>query len=95
VSNFNVSSVALNVRGREDKFAMLTNSLSLVLWLIEQSSDAKAGSFDDLGKLLFGGLLSAIVVAVVVAVLKLKNQNSKSAANDFVSINPSRHEDRS
>jgi hypothetical protein len=95
VSNFNVSSVALNVRRREDIFGMLTTGLSLVLWSIAQSADAKDGSFDDLGKLLFGGLLSAIVVAVVVAVLKVKNQNRSSTSTDFVSINPSRHEDRS
>ena len=74
---------------------MFTTSLAVVLWLIAHVSDARTSSFDDLGRLLFGGLLSAIVVAVVVAFLKLKNQDKKSASNDFISINPGRHEDRS
>lgn len=72
---------------------MLTNSLTLALLLIAQESDA-GSSFDDLGYLLFGGLLAAIGVAAVVAFLKLKNQDRKSASNDFVSINPSKHEEQ-
>lgn len=73
---------------------MFTHSLTLALCLIAQGSDAES-SFDDLGYLLFGGLLAAIGAAVVVAFLKLKSQERKSDATDFVSINPSRHEDRS
>jgi DNA-binding transcriptional regulator of glucitol operon len=73
---------------------MFTNSLTLALWLIAQGSDAES-SFDDLGYLLFGGLAAAIGVAAVVAFLKLKSQDRKSDSTDFVSINPSRHEDRS
>jgi uncharacterized protein involved in exopolysaccharide biosynthesis len=57
-----------------------------------QESDAQS-SFEDLGYLLFGGLLAAILAAVAVAFLKLKNQDKKSATTDFISINPSRHED--
>lgn len=73
---------------------MFTSGLTLALLSIAQGTDVQS-SFDDMGYILFGGLLAAIVLAVVVAFLKLKNQDKKSASNDFVSINPSRHEDRS
>ena len=73
---------------------MFTISPMLILLSIAQESDAQS-SFDDLGYLLFGGLLAAILAAIAVAFLKLKNQDKKSASTDFISINPSRHEDRS
>ena len=74
---------------------MFTTSLAVALWLIAHVSDAQTSGFDDLGNLLFGGLLSAILVAIVVAFLKLKAQDKKSASTDFISINPGRHEDQS
>ena len=73
---------------------MFTISPMLILLSIAQESDARS-SFDDLGYLLFGGLLAAILAAIAVAYLKLKHQDKKSASTDFISINPSRHEDRS
>ena len=73
---------------------MLTISPMFVLLSIAQESTAQS-SFDDLGNLLLGGLLAAIVLAIAVAFLKLKNQDKKSASTDFISINPSSHEDRS
>ena len=68
-------------------------SLFIALAFIAQASDAQAGSFDDLGKLLLGGLLSAIGVAIVIVLLKLKTQDKGGASNDFISISPTRDKD--
>jgi hypothetical protein len=73
---------------------MFTTSLPVALLLIAEVSDTQGSGFDDLGYLLFGGLMAAIVVAIVVAFLKLKSQDKQSAATDSVSINPSRHDGR-
>jgi hypothetical protein len=73
---------------------MLTISLSSALLFIAQGADTEAHSFDDLGNLLLGGILLAILLAIAVAFLKLRSQNKRGAATDFVSINPARREDR-
>ena len=70
-------------------------SLLIAFSFIAQATDAQTNSFDDLGKLLLGGLLSAIGVAIVVVLLKLKTQDKGGAANDFISINPTRDKDQS
>lgn len=74
---------------------MSTISLLLAFSFMAQASDAQINSFDDLGKLLIGGLLSAIGVAIVIVLLKLKSQNKGDTTNDFISISPTRHKDRS
>jgi hypothetical protein len=68
--------------------------VSTVLF-IAQAAETEAGNFDDLGKLLLGGLLSAIGVAIVVVFFKMKTQDKEGASNDFISINPSRRKDQS
>ncbi|HVG35112.1 MAG TPA: hypothetical protein VM911_18740 [Pyrinomonadaceae bacterium] len=71
----------------------ITSLVSTVLFMA-QAADT-AGSFDDLGKLLLGGLLSAIGVAIVVVFFKMKTQDKEGASNDFISISPSREKDQS
>ncbi|MBA3768186.1 MAG: hypothetical protein H0W99_14650 [Acidobacteria bacterium] len=74
---------------------MFTISLLLAFSFIGQASDAQTTGFDDLGMLLIGGLLSAIGVAIVIVLLRLKSQNKGDTTNDFISISPARHKDRS
>lgn len=74
---------------------MFTVNLLLAFSFIVQATDAQTSSFDDLGKLLIGGLLSAIGVAIVIVLLRLKSQNKGDTTNDFISISPARHKDRS
>lgn len=74
---------------------MFTISLSSAFSFIAQASDAQPGNFDDLGKLLLGGLVSAIGVAIVIVLLKVKTQNKGDTSNDFISISPHRHKDQS
>lgn len=45
-----------------------------------------ANSFDDLGKLLLGGMASAIVVAVAFIVVRFKLQDKKPPTSNFISI---------
>ena len=45
-----------------------------------------ANSFDDLGKLLLGGMAAAIVVAVAFVVVRFKLQDRKPPSSNFTSI---------
>jgi hypothetical protein len=72
----------------------ITSLVSIVLFMA-QAAETAAGSFDDLGKLLVGGLLSAVGVAIVVVFFKMKTQDKEGASNDFISISPSREKDQS
>ncbi len=74
---------------------MFTINLLLAFSFIAQASDAQPGNFDDLGKLLIGGLLSAVGVAIVIVLLRLKSQSKGDTTNDFISISPAKHKDRS
>lgn len=74
---------------------MFNLSLISIVLFVAQSAEAEAGNFDDLGKLLLGGLLSAIGLAIVVVFIKLKTQDKEGATNDFVSISPHKQKDKS
>ena len=67
--------------------------LSTVLFMA-QAVETEGGNFDDLGKLLLGWLLSAIGLAVVIVFFRM-NRGKEGAANDFISINPTKQKDRS
>jgi uncharacterized membrane protein len=73
---------------------MLIISLISIFSLMAQAPQTEAGSFDDLGKLLFGGLLSAVCVAIVIVFLKLKSQGKEGATTDFLSITQTKHKDQ-
>jgi hypothetical protein len=74
---------------------MFSISLISIVLLMAQAAEAEAGNFDDLGKLLLGGLLSAIGLAIVVVFLKMKTQDKEGASNDFISISPHKQKDQS
>lgn len=45
-----------------------------------------AGNFDDLGKLLLGGVVAAIVVAVGFTLVRFRLRDKKPPASSFISI---------
>ena len=49
-------------------------------------SDCDECGFNDLGKLLFGGLAAAILVGIAVSVIVRKRKESHTQTSDFVSI---------
>ena len=50
------------------------------------ATDCDDCGFDDLGKLLFGGLILAILVGVVMSLLLRRLKDKTSASTEFVSI---------
>jgi hypothetical protein len=56
--------------------------LCLLLLLQETST----GAFDDLGKLLLGGTVSAILLAVGFTVVRLRMRDKRPPTSDFLSI---------
>jgi hypothetical protein len=49
-------------------------------------SDCDECGFNDLGKLLFGGLAAAILLGIAVSVIVRRRKDSHSHTSDFVSI---------
>ena len=49
-------------------------------------SDCDECGFNDLGKLLFGGLAAAMLVGIAVSVVVHKRKESHTQTSDFVSI---------
>ena len=49
-------------------------------------ADCDECGFNDLGKLLFGGLAAAILVGIAVSVIVRKRKDSHTQTSDFVSI---------
>ena len=45
------------------------------------------GAFDDLGKLLLGGVAAAIIVAVALTLVRFRLADKKPPASNFISIN--------
>ena len=45
------------------------------------------GNFDDLGKLLLGGVVAAIVVAVGFTLVRFRLRDKKPQTSNFISIN--------
>ena len=60
-----------------------------VLYAVIVVSGCEDCGFDDLGKLLFGGVLTAIVVGVVISVLLRRMKEREAASSQFVSIRSS------
>ena len=55
----------------------------MVLMILLQEN---AGNFDDLGKLLLGGVAAAIVVAVGFTVVRFRLRDKKPQTSSFISI---------
>lgn len=62
--------------------------------LLLNLEEAATGVFDDLGKLLLGGIVTAIVVAIGFTLIRLKTQNKKPQTSSFISISAAENEDR-
>jgi len=52
-------------------------------------SDCDEGGFNDLGKLLFGGMFAAVIVGVAVSILLRRAKKSRPDESQFVSIRSS------
>ena len=65
-------------------FAGLQDALYAVIVI----SDCDDCGFNDLGKLLFGGVILAILAGVVISVLLRRFKEKDPAASGFVSIRP-------
>lgn len=62
-------------------FPLFINLLMLISFLQETNAN-----FDDLGKLLFGGVAAAIVFAVGFTVVRFRMRDKKPQSSGFISI---------
>ncbi len=63
-------------------FSALRDTLSVAMLI----SDCEECGFNDLGKLLFGGLMLAILVGIGGSLLWRRTREKNASASDFVSI---------
>lgn len=61
--------------------------LTLLALLSVLQETSAATDFNDLGKLLLGGVAAAILVAVALTLIRFKLQDKKPPASNFISIN--------
>ena len=61
-------------------FPLCSNSLLLL------NFQEATGAFDDLGKLLVGGVVAAIVLAIGFTVIRMRMRDKKPQAPSFISI---------
>jgi len=54
----------------------------MLLFLLQENT----GNFDDLGKLLLGGVAAAIVVAVAFTFVRFRLRDKKPQTSNFISI---------
>ena len=66
----------------------LLSVLALLNLLQETSAETTTTAFNDLGKLLLGGIAAAIVVAVGFTFVRFKRQDKHPPASKFISISP-------
>ena len=62
---------------------MIAVEMIALITLLQESA---ATDFNDLGKLLLGGVAAAIVVAVALTLVRFKLQDKKPPASNFISI---------
>ena len=63
---------------------MIALEMLLLITLLQESATT---DFNDLGKLLLGGVAAAIVVAVALTLVRFKLQDKKPPTSNFISIN--------
>lgn len=63
-----------------------TSALQNVLYAALLVSDCEECGFNDLGKLLFGGLILAIVVGIAISLLHHRVKEKSKGASQFASI---------
>jgi len=67
----------------------ILGTLQDTIYLAMAVADCDECGFNDLGKLLFGGLILAVIVGILVSILRHRIRQSGSDSSDFVSIRPS------
>jgi hypothetical protein len=60
--------------------------------VVIQAADNQSSTFEDLGHMLFYGIIIAICAALGIAYLMIKVGNNRDSSTDFTSINPSQRE---
>jgi len=71
----------------------LANAAANVIYAALMVSDCDECGFNDLGKLLFGGLILALLVGIAVSLLYRRRQEKDSAPEQFVSIRSTKPQD--
>ena len=61
------------------------NSVLLISLIQEMHTD-----FNDLGKLMLGGVVGALVIAVAFTLVRMRMRDKNPPASDFISINTQR-----
>jgi len=69
-------------------FLTLSSVLLVVLFFQEETTN-----FNDLGKLLLGGVAAAIVCAVAFTLVRLKLRDKRPETSNFISIGPTNDKD--
>lgn len=64
-------------------FPLLLNFLNFQ----EAATETTTGAFDDLGKLLLGGVIAAIVLALGFTIIRMRMRDKKPQGSGFISIN--------
>ena len=65
---------------------VLSPPIQEVVYAAHLISDCEECGFNDLGKLLFGGLIAAIVVGVAISLLHRRVKERSKETSEFVSI---------
>jgi hypothetical protein len=68
---------------------MFITAIQQSIYLVIAVSDCDECGFNDLGKLLFGGVILAIIVGVAVSLLHRRMKDKSAHGSGFVSINSS------
>lgn len=71
----------------------LVNAFESAIYAVLLAGDCDECGFNDLGKLLFGGVLAAILVGITVSLLYRRKRDNDSASAKFVSIRSTKRED--
>jgi hypothetical protein len=57
-----------------------------ILNVLVYQEDSASSSFDDLGKLLMGGTLAAVAIAIAFTVVRMRLRDRKPTSSSFTSI---------
>ena len=73
--------------------AVLLTGVQDSIYALIVASECEECGFNDLGKLLFGGIILAILVGIAVSLLLRRSKEKDSASSAFVSIRSSDRQD--
>ena len=64
----------------------------LLCLLLVNLQEPPTAAFDDLGKLLLGGTIASVVLAVGFTLVRLRMRNKKPQTSNFISISSAKNE---